>query len=179
MDHAGLRRIAEACVFETWTAGDSLTVQGNEDKNLFVVLSGLARVLVDGEVVGQVESGDSFGEIAMLHEVPRRATIEALSAMTTSRLDRGDLYRAFGADQGERRSKKCSGSSICRTEVRNHRHEPKVPKQISVGISIQMHRPSLPKIATPGGTQGAGIIELQYVHSPFRASMSFANRSRS
>jgi CRP-like cAMP-binding protein len=102
MDHAGLRRIAEVCVFETWSPGDQLTVQGNRDKSLFVVLSGTARVLVDGEVVGQVQSGDSFGEIAMLHEVPRRATIEAVVAMTTSRLDRGDLYRAFGEDQGKR-----------------------------------------------------------------------------
>ena len=101
MDQAGLRRIAEVCVFETWSTGDLLTVQGNEDKSLFVVLSGVARVLVDGEVVGQVESGDSFGEIAMLHEVPRRATMEALSAMTTSRLERGDLYRALGAGQEE------------------------------------------------------------------------------
>ena len=102
MDQAVLRRIAEVCLFETWSSGDLLTVQGNEDKSLFVVLSGVARVLVDGEVVGQVQSGDSFGEIAMLHEVPRRATVEAVSAMTTSRLDRGDLYRALGADQNEK-----------------------------------------------------------------------------
>jgi CRP-like cAMP-binding protein len=102
MDHGGLRRIAEVCVFETWSPGDLLTVQGNQDKSLFVVLSGTAMVRVDGEVVGQVQSGDSFGEIAMLHEVPRRATIEAVSDMTTSRLERGDLYRAFGSDQGER-----------------------------------------------------------------------------
>jgi cAMP-dependent protein kinase regulator len=102
MDHPGLRRIAEVCRFETWSPGDLLTVQGNEDKSLFVVLSGMARVLVDGEVVGQVQSGDSFGEIAMLHEVPRRATTEAVSAMTTSRLDRDDLYRALGADPSEK-----------------------------------------------------------------------------
>ncbi len=102
MDHPGLRRIAEVCVFETWSTGSLLTVQGSQDKSLFVVLSGAARVLVDGEVVGQVEAGDSFGEIAMLHEVPRRATVEALSDMTTSRLERGDLYRALGAGQEER-----------------------------------------------------------------------------
>jgi len=109
MDQAGLRRIAEVCLFETWSPGDLLTVQGNEDKSLFVVLSGVARVLVDGEVVGQVESGDSFGEIAMLHEVPRRATIEAVSEITTSRLDRGDLYRALGADQNERKIEEMLG----------------------------------------------------------------------
>ena len=109
MDQAGLRRIAEVCLFETWSPGDLLTVQGNEDKSLFVVLSGVARVLVDGEVVGQVESGDSFGEIAMLHEVPRRATIEAVSDITTSRLDRGDLYRALGADQNERKIEEMLG----------------------------------------------------------------------
>jgi CRP-like cAMP-binding protein len=102
MDQAGLRRIAEVCLFETWSPEDLLTVQGNEDESLFLVLSGVARVLVDGEVVGQVQSGDSFGEIAMLHEVPRRATLEAVSAMTTSRLDRGDLYRALGAAQNEK-----------------------------------------------------------------------------
>jgi len=38
----------------------------------------------------------------MLHEVLRRATIEAVSAMTTSRLDRGDLYRALGAEQNSK-----------------------------------------------------------------------------
>ena len=102
MDTPGLRRIAEVCRFETWSPGDLLTVQGNEDKCLFVVLTGTARVVVDGEAVGQVRSGDSFGEIAMLYEVPRRATVEAVSAMTTSRLDRPDLYRALGAGPDEK-----------------------------------------------------------------------------
>jgi CRP-like cAMP-binding protein len=102
MDQGGLRRIAEVCVFESWSPGDLLTVQGNEDKSLYVVLSGVARVLVDGAVVGQVQSGDSFGEIAMLHQVPRRATTEAMSAMTTSRLDRVDLYQALDTEQSEK-----------------------------------------------------------------------------
>jgi cAMP-dependent protein kinase regulator len=102
MDPGGLKRIAEVCAIQSWNPGNLITVQGHEDRSLFVVLAGTARVLVDGEVVGQVQSGDSFGEIAMLHEVPRRATIEAMSSMLTSRLDRADLYRALGADQADK-----------------------------------------------------------------------------
>jgi CRP-like cAMP-binding protein len=102
IDNAGLHRLAEACEFEMWNPGSRLTVQGSEDRSLFVVLSGTATVLVDDEVVGQVQSGDSFGEIALLHEVPRRATIQAVSPMTTSRLDRENLFGALGAEMGER-----------------------------------------------------------------------------
>ena len=102
MDPSGLRRIAEVCLFESWSTGDVLTEQGTEDESLFVVLSGTARVVVDGTAVGQVQSGDSFGEIALLHAVPRRATIEAVTAMTTSRLHRADLYRSLGTSPDDK-----------------------------------------------------------------------------
>jgi CRP-like cAMP-binding protein len=116
-------------------------VQGNEDKSLFVVLSGVARVLVDGAVVGQVESGDSFGEIAMLHEVPRRATIEAVSAMTTSRLDRGDLYRALGADQSEKRIEEMLGFE----HLSNGGTEPQAPAE---GAETNQRRDQYPDAPT-------------------------------
>lgn len=60
-------------------AGKEMTRQGAPGREFFVILEGTADVVRDGENVNSLGSGDFFGEIALISEEPRTATVVATS----------------------------------------------------------------------------------------------------
>ena len=61
--------------------GKTLTEQGKSGGEFFVVLSGEAEVERDGKVVDTIRAGDHFGEISLLDNGPRTATVVARTPM--------------------------------------------------------------------------------------------------
>jgi hypothetical protein len=51
--------------------------QGEEGELFFVISAGTAEVVRDGRVIGALEPGECFGEIALLHGCVRTATVRA------------------------------------------------------------------------------------------------------
>jgi len=62
-------------------AGDTVTQEGAGGVGFFVVEEGEASVVVGGETRGSVKPGDYFGEIALINESPRTATLTATTDM--------------------------------------------------------------------------------------------------
>ena len=62
--------------------------QDQPGNNYFVVASGKLEVLVNTHPVNTLEPGDSFGELALLHDSHRSATIKTLQKTTMWGLDR-------------------------------------------------------------------------------------------
>ena len=60
-------------------AGTTLIQEGDRGEELFVLASGTARVSRKGRTIGQIGTGDFFGELAMLTHAPRNATIVTTS----------------------------------------------------------------------------------------------------
>jgi CRP-like cAMP-binding protein len=77
-------------------AGTSVFEQGDTGEGFYVVADGEAEVIGDGAVVRMLGPGDSFGEIALLHEVPRTATIRALTDLAVFELDGDSFLDAVG-----------------------------------------------------------------------------------
>jgi CRP-like cAMP-binding protein len=62
--------------------GRVLAAQGETGREFVIVLAGEAEVTRDGEVVAKRSSGDFFGEISLLLDRPRTASVVALTPMT-------------------------------------------------------------------------------------------------
>ena len=71
------RRLAETGKRRTYGPGEEIVREGSTGTALYIVLSGTAKVQRGGEVLGEVKAGDFFGELALIEEHPRSATVMA------------------------------------------------------------------------------------------------------
>ena len=76
-----LHRIAKSVDEISVDEGRVLTAQGDFGREAFVIVSGTARVDIDGTEVATLGPGQQFGELALLDGGPRTATVTALSPM--------------------------------------------------------------------------------------------------
>jgi MFS family permease len=68
-------------------AGETVYQQGDAADGCFVIAAGTADVLGDGRPIATVGPGDLVGEIALLRQVPRTATVRAATEMDLRLLD--------------------------------------------------------------------------------------------
>jgi CRP-like cAMP-binding protein len=71
-----------------------LFLQGEPGKNFYVLMSGSMEVIVNENVVNVISPGEGFGELALLHDTPRSATIQATEYCTLWTLDRNTFRSA-------------------------------------------------------------------------------------
>jgi CRP-like cAMP-binding protein len=72
-----LEELAASLKDRTFTAGETIAEEGHGGVGFFVIEDGEARVTVRGEERGRLGPGDYFGEIALIAETDRTATVVA------------------------------------------------------------------------------------------------------
>jgi CRP-like cAMP-binding protein len=77
LDRRELERIGASMKQRTFRAGDTVTTEGQGGVGFFVIEDGRAKVTIGGEERRTLGSGDYFGEVALLTDSPRTATITA------------------------------------------------------------------------------------------------------
>jgi hypothetical protein len=89
-----LERLAAAAVEVRVPPMTAVITQGEAGDRFYVIRGGHAAVEVDGVETGELGPGDFFGEIALLRDVPRTATVRALDALDLYALERDDFLAA-------------------------------------------------------------------------------------
>lgn len=97
IDHRVLAALGELI---SPAGGEEIVRQGEPGDRFYVLIEGEARVTVDGLEAGTLEAGDWFGEIALLHNVPRTATVRVTGEATLWSLERQPFLRMLGGPVG-------------------------------------------------------------------------------
>jgi CRP/FNR family transcriptional regulator, cyclic AMP receptor protein len=72
-----LQGLASSMKERTFEAGDTIASEGQSGVGFFIIEDGEATVTVGGEELGTMKAGDSFGEVALIDDGARTATVTA------------------------------------------------------------------------------------------------------
>lgn len=93
-----LEEVASELIAVRFAAGAAIIRQGDAGDRFYILAEGEAEATVDGKRVRHMGSGDSFGEIALLRDVPRTATVTAVDAVLAYALERDAFLAAVTGD---------------------------------------------------------------------------------
>lgn len=77
--------------------GSDLTVEGQRSLEAILILDGTADVIVGGEVLATVGPGEIVGELGVLGDLPRTATVRATSPVNAQVLTRNEFHSLLDA----------------------------------------------------------------------------------
>jgi len=89
-----VERLAQSAARGRCNAGEHLVVQGDDGDHYYLIGSGTVQVVIDGIPVRQLGPGSSFGEIALLRDIPRTATVTALEPVEAILISRDTFLEA-------------------------------------------------------------------------------------
>lgn len=82
-------------------ANQRIVRRGETGREMYFIADGVARVLVEGEVV-RLSTGDFFGELALINDAPRNADVVAVGFATLLVLRKPDFLRLLARHPGLR-----------------------------------------------------------------------------
>jgi CRP/FNR family cyclic AMP-dependent transcriptional regulator len=86
LDQRSLDAISNSAVEQSYEPGQEVVRQGDTGVGAFIIRSGRVEVVQErggkSERIGELKAGDVFGEMALLDEFPRSATVRAIEPTT-------------------------------------------------------------------------------------------------
>ena len=95
---ASLTRVAERTAEVDFAKGATIVLQGQIGNGLFLLVSGSARVMVGDQEVAHLGTGQVIGELSVIDQQPRVASVVAAEPVRTLALASWDLFEVLDAD---------------------------------------------------------------------------------
>lgn len=90
-------KLADALTTEIYPRGSKIVKEGERGENFYFIESGNCNVKKEGKgVVATLSKGDYFGEVALLNDLPRQATVEAADNVIVATLGKSGFTRLLG-----------------------------------------------------------------------------------
>ena len=118
-----------------YPASATIIQQGEPGNDFYVIVNGEVEVILTKEedgakiTVGQLGPGEFFGEIALLMEVPRTATVVARTEVEVAALEKRDFQEILKKDAFATKSLEMASSRRL-YQVRRELHQPASPDTI-------------------------------------------------
>jgi MFS family permease len=94
LDVLMLEALAGTCERRSIEPGTHLVAQGEMGTNYFLLEAGCVDVVIDGKRVRRMGPGESFGEIALVRNMPRTATVTAVDRVDVLTIERTPFLEA-------------------------------------------------------------------------------------
>jgi len=93
-----MQRLSSVAGEQEFPAGHFIVRQGQVGTGLYVIVSGAARVVTGSHELAQLGPGDFFGELTVIDQQPRLASVQATEDTTCLALASWDLLRLLETD---------------------------------------------------------------------------------
>lgn len=100
IDTSVIDSIIDKCPRKTFLQGEIIMREGEESNGkCYAIISGQVEVLQNGSPIANLESGDIFGEIALMSDEPRSATVCPLSEIQTIEMSQEEIFTIIENDE--------------------------------------------------------------------------------
>ncbi|CUS25097.1 LAQU0S26e00958g1_1 [Lachancea quebecensis] len=90
-------KLADALDTELYHPGQVIIREGDSGENFYFIEYGEAEVSKEGQgIIAHLKQGDYFGEIALLNDLPRQATVKAIKKTKVATLGKSGFQRLLG-----------------------------------------------------------------------------------
>jgi predicted nucleotide-binding protein len=110
-------KIADACEIVEFDNNVSFITQGEQTNDVYLLLSGDAKIFVGGREIATVEAGSHVGEMAALEALPRSATVKSDGLVVAARIADSTFLKL--ADEFPKMYKEIAFELVRRLERRN------------------------------------------------------------
>lgn len=97
---ADLQKIAENVKMEYYPVGHVIFNEGDAGDLMYVIKRGKVQVIRGQAEIAQLEDGAFFGEMALVSDEPRNATIKTLTELEVMTLAKGDFKNLIASNAG-------------------------------------------------------------------------------
>jgi putative ABC transport system ATP-binding protein len=95
LNTAVLSKIADKFDLRKFTPGSEIIRQGDAGTEFFVIGAGDVSIEIDGRQVNTLGQGSFFGEVALIRDQPRNATVRAVAPVSCFVLDKDDFQNVI------------------------------------------------------------------------------------
>ena len=99
-----LRSILRSARGVEFAPGDTIVVEGSAGRSFFLIRQGAAKVSAGGADLAKLGPGSYFGELALIDEGPRTASVTAETQTMTVEVPSSGFWRALGDDPSAARA---------------------------------------------------------------------------